>query len=555
MNKIIFVGILILSIITLVSCERKNSSQESGDDTTKFSHRDVQPKRNHSSKENFIYVEDYKFKQNGEVFYPIMLNYVVDLRDIDNEAVISPVMYYEKTDEYEYETKEETYEQLSRHFKFIRSMGFNSIRLVFDRMIIEPSTGNHKYQNISGRAFTMDEQLDEIVASLEKVVSIAKANDLYVMLLLQPCMGDEFIDAFTKLTLNAFSDEPYVFAYDFMNEPLYTDKKKFRPKGEAVKITREWRNIMNEYAPNQLFTVGSSEPLEVFEWDPSLIDVDFIQIHTYHPLRVKNEIYWYSKYVNRPWMIGETSLPADNDSISYDEQRQFVKETYQYARDCGCMGFGFWEFQDNPNSPEFEGKYTGLMNHNGTTILDDGTTIIGTAKSTAKEFKNLKNYTPQKVTQPPVNYKNMIGLYNIKITGWVYDHATSLPLEGAVFRAWTDDWGIGINTYTDENGEFTLYTNDIVTHFECSACGMSNFCMTKNLTYTPATSENYDINNLPEKWLDYHHRSYTPLLKDGIKLTENSTNYIFNFEEEKFRQFKFTSDFGLFVIEKMPICD
>lgn len=555
MNRNIFIAILTLCIISLVSCKEKTPTQETDNNTTKFFHEKVKPKKTHIGKENFVYVDDNKFKLNGEVFYPIMLNYVVDLRDIESKAVISPARYYENPDKYEYNSEAETYAQMARHFRLIREMGFNSIRLVFDRMITESNTGLHKYQNTSGPAFTMDEQLDEIVASLENVVSIAKDNDLYVMLLLQPYMGDDFIEAFTKLTLNAFSDEPYVFAYDFMNEPLYTDKKKFRPKGEAVKITRGWRAMMNEYAPNQLFTVGSSEPLEVFEWDPSLIDVDFIQIHTYHPLRVKNEIYWYSKYVNRPWMIGETSLPADNDSISYEEQRQFVKETYMYARDCGCMGFGFWEFQDNPYSPEFEGQYTGIMNHEGTTTLDDGTTIIGTAKPTINEIKNYKDYIPHSVTKPPVNYKNMIGLYNIKITGWVYDHANSKPLEGAVFRAWTDDWGIGINTYTDENGEFTLYTNNIVTHFECSACGMTNFCMTKNLTYTPATTENYDINNLPEKWLDYHHRSYTPLLKDGIELTGKSTNYIYNFDEEKFRQYKFTADFGLFVIEKMPICD
>ena len=556
MNRRLFIGILLLGIIiSFASCGGDGNSQENDNDTIMVFHRDVPPKQEHSDKDNFVYVEDYKFKQNGKDFFPIMLNYVVDLRNINDEAVISPTYYYENPNEYECQTKEETYRQFSKHFKLIRSMGFNSIRLVFDRMIVEENTGKHKYQNTNKRAFTMDEHLDEIVASLENVVSIAKENDLYVMLLLAPCMGDEFIEAFTKLTLNAFSDEPYVFAYDFMNEPLYTDKKKFRPKGEAVKITRGWRQMMNEYAPNQLFTVGCSEPLEVFEWDPSLIDVDFIQMHSYHPLRVKNEMFWYSRYVKRPWMIGETSLPADNDSISYDEQRQFVKETYQYARDLGCMGFGFWEFQEDPTNDEFEGRYTGIMNHEGTTMLDDGNSIIGTVKPTVKEIKNFANYIPHKVVAPPVNYRNMIGLYNIKITGWVYDHATSLPLEGAVFRAWTDDWGIGINTYTDKNGEFTLYTNDIVTHFECSACGMSNFCMTKNLTYTPATSENYDINNLPEKWLDYHHRSYTPLLKDGLNLTEKSTNYIFNFDEEKFHQYKFTADFGLFVIEKMPICD
>ena len=73
--------------------------------------------------------------------------------------------------------------------------------------------------------------------------------------------------------------------------------------------------------------------------------------------------------------------------------------------------------------------------------------------------------------------------------------------------------------------------------------------------YQPATEEKYDLYNLPEKRLDYHHRSYMPLLKDGIELTEKSDNYIFNFDEEKFNQYKFSAEFGIFWLEKMPICD
>jgi len=541
MKRNILIGISLILLLIINSCS---------DEQIKLSKMSF----NEKQLKDFIYIDGNSFKLKGKDFFPIMINYVVDLRTFDGKTVISPVLYYERTDEYESNSIEENYKQISNHFKLIKQLGFNSIRLVFDRISYDSKTKTYSYMTTKGAKQINDRQ-DEMVESLSKVVSLAKENGLYVMILLHPCFGDDFMETYNAKILKTFSEEPFVFAYDFMNEPLYTDDAKFRPKGEAVNWTRHWRDMMIAYAPDQLFTVGSSEPLEVFEWDPSLLAVDFIQIHTYHPLRVKNEIYWYSKYVNRPWMIGETSLPADNDSITYEEQRQFVKETYQYARDCGCMGFGFWEFQDNPYSHEYEGQYTGLMNHEGTTTLDDGTVIVGTVKPTAKEFKNFNNYRSRRVTEPPVNYKNMIGLYNIKITGWVYDHATNKPIEGAVFRAWTDDWSIGINTYTNEYGEFTLYTNDVVTHFECSACGMSNFCMTKNLSYVPATSENYDINNLPEKKLDYHHRSYMPLLKDDAELNERSYNYIFNFDEEKFCQYKFTSDFGLFVIEKMPICD
>ena len=121
----------------------------------------------------------------------------------------------------------------------------------------------------------------------------------------------------------------------------------------------------------------TSEPIEIFEWDPSILPVDFVQIHTYHPLRIPNEIWWYSKYVGKPWIIGETALPSDNDSISYDLQARFVKEVYQYIIDCGGIGFGWWEFQDHINPGlNFEANYPGLLNHDGITTTKSGKEIV-----------------------------------------------------------------------------------------------------------------------------------------------------------------------------------
>ena len=85
-----------------------------------------------------------------------------------------------------------------------------------------------------------------------------------------------------------------------MNEPLYLDSEPVRKKKNALKIVKNWSNLMKRHAPYQLFTIGFAEPIEVFQWDPYLLPVDFVQFHTYHPLRVPNEIYWYSKYIGKP---------------------------------------------------------------------------------------------------------------------------------------------------------------------------------------------------------------------------------------------------------------
>ena len=61
-------------------------------------------------------------------------------------------------------------------------------------------------------------------------------------------------------------------------------------------------------------------------------------------------------------MIGETALPADNDSVSYEHQRQFMIDAFRYTVDCGGCGFGWWDFQESVNT-HFEAQYSGLLNH------------------------------------------------------------------------------------------------------------------------------------------------------------------------------------------------
>jgi hypothetical protein len=67
----------------------------------------------------------------------------------------------------------------------------------------------------------------------------------------------------------------------------------------------------------------------------------------------------------------------------------------------------------------------------------------------------------------------MLGFNNICIKGKIVDKKTKQAVEGAVVRAWNEYWSVGINTFTNEKGEFTLYSNDECVHFEISAPGMT----------------------------------------------------------------------------------
>ena len=488
---------------------------------------------------DFVYLEDDVFKINDTVFFPLMLNYKVDMRNADDAVVLSSPMYYENGGIYESNTKEEILQQFSNHLELMSELGFNTVRLCID-VVLKDKAGTY-YPSSDGR-ISLTEDTEKILDGIADALDIAESHGLKVMLLLKPPFEKE-VETFTIEMLKRFSDNPTIFAYDFMNEPLYFDTEPNRTKKDAVKIVSEWRDTVKKYAPNHLFTIGFSEPIEVFEWDPSMLPVDFVQIHTYHPLRIPSEIWWYSKYCNKPWIIGETALPADNDSISYEEQYHFAEEVYQYVIDCGGIGFGWWEFQDHINKDmNFEANYTGLLNHEGVTKTKSGNKIIGTLKPAAYQFKEFSKLKAQGPKPRPQNYYNMLGYENYVIKGRI--ECNNESVEGALIRGWNANWSVGQNTYSDENGNFTLCSNDSCTHFEISAPGLSKVKFDRNdLIYNRVDGKTHDFSDLENVKLEYHKINYQPFLK-------NDTTF-FEFKEGLFDKAKFSAEMGTIKLKKL----
>jgi len=524
LKNIILNSLLFLGVILASSCNNPTTlSREKSD----FSNTD------------FIYLKNNQFELRNERFFPVMLNYCVSFRNIDNSLVVSPYINYEKIKEFEYHTKEETAEQLKGHFQLIKEMGFNTIRVTFDR-------GYKKDEKYYYSDFSIDDDYEKILAGFEDFINIATEKDLRVMFLLKAPFNQS-LENFTIKVLKRFNENPTIFAYDFFNEPLYFDPEPKRSKISARNVQLGWKTMMDEHAPNQLFTIGFSEPIEVFKWDPSMSPVDFVCIHTYNPLRAKSELYWYSKYINKPLMIGEVALPADGDSIPYSHQANFAKEISEYAIDCGIAGFGWWDFQEDLSQAghSFEATYTGILNNEGTTTTLDGNyTIIGTVKPTAEEIKKISEYQSKNKKEKPVNYYNNLGYNNFVIKGQIIDKKTKEPIEGAVIRGWIKGWYIAWNTYSDENGNFTLYSNEEYVRFTISAPGFATILLNKTLNYKKITDENFDINNLPNRELEYHSISYKPFLKENA-------HSVFDFEPTKFNQTKFEADMGVIKLKRL----
>ena len=140
----------------------------------------------------------------------------------------------------------------------------------------------------------------------------------------------------------------------------------------------------------------------------------------------------------------------------------------------------------------------------------------------------------------PVNYYNMLGYKNIRITGTIIDQRTKQPIEGAVIRGWNEWWSVGMNTYSDENGRFTLYSNDECIHFEISAPGKSKAKFNKKLTYRCDSGEKFDVNQLPNRMLEYHQISHHPFLDRS----DTTSLPVLQFRAEEFNQYKWSGEMG-----------
>ena len=486
--------------------------------------------RNHGG---FVYIEDGVFKVDGETFFPMMLNYKVEMLEFDGDFVFAAAEYYDNPDGYEPTTKEEAREQFSGHMQLIKDLGFNTVRLCMNVVYYSEEGKYYKTQN--GRAYLKKDSKD-IIKAVEDVVRIAASHDLRVMLLLKPSWDEELAEYNASL-MKCLKYNNNVFAFDLMNEPLYFDDDKNRLKSDAVKIASGWIKKAKEVAPKHLVTIAFAEPIEVLSWDASMIPVDFVEIHTYNPLSIPNETWWWSRYIGKPWMLGETSLPADNDSATYEQQRLFAEQACQYVIDCGGIGFGWWEFQDLPLSYNinYEGTYSGILNHKGTTITKNGEVIQGTLKPVAYAFAGLKTLE-KGIPEKAVNYYNNFGYHNAVITGRIVDDKNGAPIEGAVIRGWNKTWRTGINTFTDENGVFNLYSNDENVHFAISAPGMDTQRFDMYLDYSDKNGEKSDFTDLPDRNIKSSMVSYQTYLKDENKL--------FEFKEGEFDKAVLFADMG-----------
>ncbi|HKK40559.1 MAG TPA: hypothetical protein VJ949_14155 [Cryomorphaceae bacterium] len=464
--------------------------------------------------ESFIQLEESGFTLKGERFFPVMINYVADFRQIGDTSVLGVHYLYEKPEGYEYFSIDSVKLQRKEHLNLIKEMGFNTIRLCLDRVwqtgdsIAYPAAGDYLYLN---------EDNDKIFSAIDDFVADATELNLKLMILIPPPVQNEVVKEYTISMLKHFNGNSTVFSYDFNNEPLYDREHSAIPKAEVFNIVSEWKEWMETYAPLQFITIGYSEPIEVFSWDPSILPVDFLSFHTYNPLRVPNEIYWYANYSGKPWMIGETALLADGDEIPYEWQADYMKDCFDRTVACGGIGFGWWGFQEVP-LVDYAEEGTGLMTSDGTVYTGDSLLpITAKFKPAVDKIKTLDADEVDANCERKANYFNMLGYSNYVLSGRLEDESGE-PIEGGLIRGWNEYYSIGQNTFSDEEGNFKLYSNDRVFHVMISAPGKEKKEYHEKIEYSALEEVALREEDLPNRDLEYQKIDYRNYLR-----TDSST--------------------------------
>jgi hypothetical protein len=424
--------------------------------------------------DQFVSMDDNGFVIGDEKFIPIVLNYKVSLQTDSMLVWPCPYLGYNTWGKHNYISRDSSLMELKADFELIRTLGFNSVRIVGigEHYVEDKESGdlsvNARYNNSHDVLINFNKQKDynSYLESIEDLFRIAEECDLKVIFLTRLFHEVPSTEENIAKLAGHFRNNTTLMAWDFFNEPLYFDSLD-HTKREVYDIVNEWQSILKLNAANHLSTIGITGIREVFQWDPNLLNVDFLSIHPYEyePEQVRNEMFWYDRFIDKPWIIGETAIPADGDSVPYEDQRVFAEKTLQQAFNCGAIGYSWWQYKD-VEWYDFHANYMGVVSREGLMFSEDSIQMNVTVKPVADAFRSFKPETGKCLWLD--NYYNYSEGDVFKLKGRMVDDEGN-PIEGGVILAWNEWWSSSYHTVTKTDGTFELKGTFPFFHWMASA--------------------------------------------------------------------------------------
>jgi hypothetical protein len=425
-------------------------------------------------KDQYIVLGDDGFTIGNEPFVPIVLNYKVSLQTDSGSVWPCPYLGYNTGGVPRFMSRDSSLMELRADLELIRELGFNCVRIVGigEHSVDDKETGslsiNARYRNSHNVRidFQNGQQYDSYLDAIAYLLKISEECDLKVIFLTRMFHEVPSTEENLGRIASRFRNDPTIFAYDFFNEPLYFDSLE-HTKREVYDIVNEWQSVLKRNASHHLSTIGLTGIRETFQWDPNILNVDFLSIHPYEyePEQVRNEMYWYSRFIDKPWIIGETAIPADGDSVPYEDQREFAEKTIRQTFSCGGLGYSWWQYKD-VEWYDFHANYMGVVARSGWMYSKDSIPMNITVKPVAEAFKEI---TPEEGECLCLdNYYNYTQGDVFELKGRLLDDNGD-PIDGGVILAWNQWWTNSYHTVTREDGTFLLKGTHPFYHWIASA--------------------------------------------------------------------------------------
>jgi hypothetical protein len=443
------------------------------------------------------------FKDGEAEFYPMVMNYSMDVHSNKKDSAVtfmaSPRGGYHPNYGNEENNSmnpwgrdpENLLTTIGSHFTSIKDMGFNSLRITgfTSTDVHNDGKGFHTWSKIDiSNSEEGNRNITEgMVPLLKQILQLAEENQLRVILLLSAIetQPENQLNFYSKIA-KGLKNEKALMAYDFYNEPLYFDKGNYTKK-ETKAFVESYNKAVKGVSPNHLTTIGLSHYKIVSEWDPELMDVDFLSFHLY-PYWSKNldklerfeaKFYWIKENISKPWIIGETGLntaegcePLNWSWGNYDDQLEFMAYSLKLNRIAGASGYSWWSFQDMKFPPgKTEGTCNvsdyGLVNRkSGTFFNSKGVEVLGNLKHKNdslpfKRFINNDPYEPSfwdKTLRPDSVYYNIDYLPSKYVAKGKVINEKGTPVVNAIISIYNTKSKSTYTTFTKPDGSFEIKT-------------------------------------------------------------------------------------------------
>ena len=344
----------------------------------------------------YVRVEGDRFlDEDGSPFYPMVCNYFVHMPyqgtppDILTCRVVPGYgnAFNPNGDGWGEQGLDQAVKRIENDFRQLKSMGFNAIRLMAilrmekvgttvrlqtQQHIFPPtwiSANDHEFPFV--QPYNTEPGIEHVIDQTELVLDKAALAGLKVILV--PVQGWETFKTWggviklievLQLFGDRFKEHPALMAYDLCNEPGYFEQFDHTKEWICEKVAAVYDELKSA-DPNHLITVGGVSVTEVFEWDPTILKLDFWSPHLYPIFQsrrtityaqalenVHSQLTWLQNNIGSAWIIGEFGFVAnDGENPAYvwgteAEQASFTAAMLQMTRDAGAAGFSWWTFGD-----------------------------------------------------------------------------------------------------------------------------------------------------------------------------------------------------------------